>query len=124
MSFRIATAVSLALLTVCAGAAPPPAEKAPLTVAAEPVTPDRPGDIAPPERFQGEGWAVVITARQAGVETLCGKAAAGRTVACALTDRRIVVTPNPCLFATREWYAAILCHEIAHLNGWSGEHDQ
>jgi hypothetical protein len=65
------------------------------------------------------------------VDELCGTDA----VSCAMVGRDTIIAPNPCLFTAPEefeWafydsekYAAVLCHEIAHLNGWKhrGETD-
>ncbi|ACT59478.1 hypothetical protein [Hirschia baltica] len=40
--------------------------------------------------------------------------------ACASPD--LVTMPNPCMTVTGGWYAAVLCHELAHANGWSPSH--
>jgi len=29
---------------------------------------------------------------------------------------------NPCLTAERGWYSDVLCHELAHANGWAANH--
>ena len=31
--------------------------------------------------------------------------------------------PNPCQTLTSGWYARLLCHELAHANGWSRTHE-
>ena len=41
--------------------------------------------------------------------------------ACASTD--LVTMPNPCMTITGGWYAELLCHELAHANGWSPKHE-
>lgn len=37
-------------------------------------------------------------------------------------DGKLITMPNPCLTVTAGWYAATLCHELAHVNGWSADH--
>lgn len=41
--------------------------------------------------------------------------------ACASPD--LVTVPNPCMTITGGWYAELLCHELAHANGWSPTHE-
>lgn len=38
-------------------------------------------------------------------------------LACTIPATGRMLMPDPCLF-TDEFYAALLCHENAHLNGW------
>ena len=43
------------------------------------------------------------------------------SAACSSTD--LVTMPNPCMTFTGGWYAELLCHELAHANGWSANHN-
>lgn len=78
----------------------------------------------PPERFQGDGAAVVFFTSD--VESLCGVKPPYRILAC---HRRIngtsyIVLPNPCPYgAAGDDYAVLACHELAHRNFWSGMHE-
>ena len=38
-------------------------------------------------------------------------------------DGRMITMPNPCQTLTSGWYARLLCHELAHANGWSRTHE-
>mgnify|MGYP003119863788 CR=1 FL=1 len=38
-------------------------------------------------------------------------------------DGRMITMPNPCQTITAGWYARLLCHELAHANGWSRTHE-
>ncbi len=38
-------------------------------------------------------------------------------------DGRLITMPNPCQTITSGWYARLLCHELAHANGWSRTHE-
>lgn len=38
-------------------------------------------------------------------------------------DDRMITMPNPCQTLTSGWYARLLCHELAHANGWSRTHE-
>jgi hypothetical protein len=34
----------------------------------------------------------------------------------------VIVLPNPCLWPNRSDYADLTCHELGHVQGWSGAH--
>jgi hypothetical protein len=73
----------------------------------------------PPNEYRGDKTAII----QFGpVITLCGHLAGeGEIVlACASEKGQVMVVPNPCL--AEGDYARLLCHELGHLNGWSGGH--
>ena len=40
----------------------------------------------------------------------------------ACADLTLITMPNPCYTVTSGWYARVLCHELAHTNGWSHSH--
>ena len=79
---------------------------------------------APPERFKGPAPVVYLHAGAVAQE--CGNPL---YVSCAVPmpegvagpDWRIV-TPDPCTY--NETYARLVCHELAHANGWTREHER
>ena len=80
------------------------------------------GVVRPPERFQGDNWAVVTFVDIAQVDAACRQMGAvyhgpdgGRIDGCA--QGRNVVLPNPCRLDGH--MAQISCHELGHVNGWS-----
>jgi len=40
----------------------------------------------------------------------------------ACSDGNLMTVPNPCLTLTGGWYARVMCHEMAHANGWAPNH--
>ena len=99
-----------------------------LAALAEPSSePARFSDARPPARFQGPATVTLQVTDQAGIDRVChplfGKPPAGmKTDACQFEDR--VVLPDPCTFPESDRYAAILCHELGHANGWSSLHER
>lgn len=82
-------------------------------------------DARPPERFQSDAAFTVEVRDQKGINRVChplfGVPPAGmKTDACSTEGR--VIMPNPCDFAETERYARMLCHEMAHVNGWPPTH--
>jgi hypothetical protein len=79
----------------------------------------------PPERFQKDNAAVVVFV--ADVSTICGTLPDGyRIIACVRKSKSgapIMVMPNPCLFPG-EVFSHIACHELAHVSGWTGLHEE
>lgn len=76
------------------------------------------GVVRPPDRFQGDNWAVVTFVDIAQVDHACrqmGAVADGRIDGCA--NGRNVVLPNPCRLEGH--MAEISCHELGHVNGWT-----
>lgn len=83
-------------------------------------------DVLPPEKFQGDAVAVLVsTSSQQVVEKECGLRPKGKIIACAEVGKQggLVVMPNPCVFSRnfpeQELYATLLCHELGHINGWT-----
>lgn len=82
----------------------------------------------PPRRFQGDGAAIVVFAHQAAITRLCGGISTDRRqpVACAFaatpTTPPMIILPNPCVVADVDLYAAVVCHEAAHVAGWPATH--
>jgi hypothetical protein len=81
----------------------------------------------PPIRFQGNNTAVVHFTDQDGIHKYCGKPEPGFVmIACRRQTHDgvdVVFMPNPCPIGDREFYAKIACHEMAHVNGWTGDHE-
>lgn len=82
----------------------------------------------PPERFRGNAASVVVFTDRAGIEAICGKSEPPNIM---LACRRafpngtpLVVMPNPCLLGESEFFAKIMCHEMGHVNGWTGNHEE
>jgi hypothetical protein len=79
----------------------------------------------PPARFTADATFVVEVRGQAQIDQRCqglfGVPPAGmKTDACSIEGRAIM--PNPCAYPD-ESYARMLCHEMAHVNGWSSQHE-
>lgn len=77
--------------------------------------------LAPPERHQGDNHAAVLFVQPEQLATYCGRPADQVRVACAAGH--MIIIPNPCR-VVGELYALILCHELGHVNGWSGKHEE
>lgn len=111
--------IALAALASAAPLAMPPAP---------PIAPATMDNGMPPKRFHGNSSAVIIFTDRAGIDELCDTADPGfQIVACKRTFENgvpLVVVPNPCPIGNVELYAKIMCHEMAHVNGWSREHEE
>lgn len=75
----------------------------------------------PPTRYQGNTSVTIefaspdeVNRRCAGGVPVCGF----RFYACRRGDKLIM--PNPC--PSGQAYSSLLCHEIAHMNGWPATH--
>jgi hypothetical protein len=82
----------------------------------------------PPVRFQGNNLSIVVFTDQDGIHENCGKPEKGFVmIACRrqLQDSgaNVLFMPNPCPMGGREFYAKIACHELGHVNGWTGDHE-
>ena len=78
---------------------------------------------ATPQRYQGDNSATVIfTSRQETMDGACTPKKPGLALACTL-QKKTIIMPNPCLWPGNE-YAKLLCHEMGHVNGWSGDHEK
>ena len=86
-------------------------------------SPDSP--LYPPEQFRAHGAAVVVYGGPEIVHELCGSPPEGKVrFGCGGQKEDgtpIIVIANPCLLE-KDFYAAITCHELGHVNGW--KHDQ
>lgn len=78
------------------------------------------GEILPPDRFEGDNSALIVFGHADVIASLCG----AQNLACTWFQQGvpIMAAPNPCLLANRDLYAAILCHELGHANGWPKTH--
>lgn len=78
----------------------------------------KPLPLQSPVKFQANTSVTVIMTDQATIDAFCGRPPIGwRKIACAEHLSRTIVAPNPCKFK-HEQYAAIMCHELAHIQGW------
>jgi hypothetical protein len=82
-------------------------------------------DARPPVTLQQNRTVTVEFAGQGRINSVChslfGAPPAGmKTNACA-TGQRLML-PNPCAFGPSDRYAALLCHELGHANGWPSTH--
>jgi hypothetical protein len=77
-----------------------------------------------PQRFRGPVDRVRLDFKSAAeVNRYC----AGGVVLCdrvfyACASGRRITMPNPCDYPAGDEYAALLCHELGHLNGWPATH--
>jgi hypothetical protein len=80
-----------------------------------------------PPQYQKNTQAWITVMNQAQIDKKCGKAAkGGRTLACGDVKRPFVYMPNPCLYPEaqdKKSYAHLLCHELAHVQGWTHDKD-
>ncbi len=81
----------------------------------------------PPARFRDETSAQIQTIDPAYIGDVCGLLMRGPPpvgmayLACTQDGR--VYIPNPCAYPD-EPYAATLCHELGHVQGWPREHPE
>lgn len=81
----------------------------------------------PPERYQGEGVAVVLFVND--VRQYChAEVPPGYTLLACAGEREgvpTIVMPNPSRAANAgDPYAILMQHELAHLSGWPGNHPE
>lgn len=78
-----------------------------------------PGEtLRPPARYIGETRAVLEVIEPEKVEATCAAGGPGALACTKMYPKRpTIVMPDPCAFPF-DSYAAMLCHEIAHVNGW------
>lgn len=73
-----------------------------------------------PPQYMGDTIVIISTEDQKAINKDCGKAEKNYvTLACA--DVTIIYMPNPCFYPeekNHDSYAHLLCHELAHINGW------
>ena len=73
----------------------------------------------PPLRFQSVTEAKIAFMPQDQVNWLCNTKRQANLIQACVIDGTIIA-PNPC--QQRGAYAELLCHEMAHLNGYPAEH--
>jgi hypothetical protein len=78
-------------------------------------------DGMPPERFRANNQVMVRFGSQADIEGICGKAPCGKIMLACQPPRQMIL-PNPCRYGPSDQYAKLVCHELAHLNGWPATH--
>lgn len=84
-----------------------------------------PANAYPPVRFiESRSAAVTLFLTPEGIARACGVSSRpnGVILACASEEKGIMALPHPCQFPN-DPYAVVVCHELAHLNGWTGEHE-
>ena len=82
-------------------------------------------DARPPARFRQDATVILEIRDQSEIEKTCqaryGAPPPGRRMeACVIGNRAIM--RNPCSFPQSESYAAMMCHELGHVNGWPATH--
>lgn len=73
----------------------------------------------PPPQFRGDVATRVEFVAPERVSIRCIERGA-TFLANACTGQGLVTAPNPCSFS--DPYARIMCHEMAHINGWANDH--
>jgi hypothetical protein len=80
-------------------------------------------DGMPPVRFQGGAKVSVQFATQVDINDQCGIAPCKMvTLACTKANNGPLILPNPCSYGANDAYAKLVCHELAHRNGWPATH--
>ena len=79
--------------------------------------------VAPaPKRYHGNDTvAKVAFINQYHVNHICNQDGKGFTLACTYVQSRQIIMPNPCVYSDTEFFARLMCHELAHLHGWKHE---
>jgi hypothetical protein len=113
--------------------APAPATPSGACSAGMPALPSRPlatgstyfSDAMPPERFRNASQAHLVIETPAEISRICIAAGAPALpcgysyVACTIGST--VHMSNPCDHPDERW-AALMCHELAHVQGWPATH--
>lgn len=71
----------------------------------------------PPARFQHDQNVDVFFTNDSGITSNCPEG----SYSCA--NDKIIFLPNPCTIKG-DWFAAVVCHELGHVNGWTQEHEK
>lgn len=80
-------------------------------------------DATPPIRFQNSRYGVSINFVDDVTDPqACGDAGPGHVFIACRRPGEGVFMPNPCAFDDQR-YAHVMCHELAHVNGWSAYHE-
>lgn len=79
--------------------------------------------LYPPVRYRGDADTIIVFRDLVEVNRLCGVEMTKNHMALGCvrplqSGTAVMVVPNPCLVRPGELYAAILCHELGHVNGW------
>ena len=78
--------------------------------------------LVPPERYQADRTSAVMFANRFQIEAICAEKLDHYAAACADINASRIWIENPCYVADQHWYPALLCHELAHNNGWPAGH--
>lgn len=81
-------------------------------------------DEMPPPQFRGRTtFTITIGATQDEIERHCGKASSPKKVKIGCAVGRNVYLGDSCEFGDLgETFARWVCHEAAHVRGWTGDH--
>lgn len=89
------------------------------------ATPGQVSDASPPLRFQRAGAHQLVIVPISEIGERCTGVMNLRpppgVYYHGCTRRGVIYVPNPCA-AKAEWFAGLLCHELAHANGWPDTH--
>lgn len=111
--------LALMIFVLTAGFPARPSEQA---VAAAQLTPGASWRDRAPVRFQQDAAAIVRFTTPAEIQQRCPFPPGSGLVAVACTAGLTVYLPNPCTWS--DPYAVLACHELGHVNGWSGAHER
>jgi predicted Zn-dependent protease len=80
-------------------------------------------NLCVPQQYRGNAKVTVYFTDEKGIAKHCGvsRDPSLTTLACSQINGHKMVVLNPCLDQdadTPETYAHVLCHELAHVNGW------
>jgi hypothetical protein len=83
--------------------------------------------VMPPPNYQADTAVKVEFVHPAMVGVRCAERGVTfigmpglNSGACA--NEHLITMPNPCLAVAGGWYASVMCHELAHTNGWAHDH--
>jgi hypothetical protein len=78
-------------------------------------------DFTIPEKYRGDAVEGIVFTNQDVIDKKCGEAPKGYVnLACSFKGN-VIFMPNPCRDKDADKgdsYSHLLCHEIAHTNGW------
>lgn len=76
----------------------------------------------PPLTWQGNARSVIEFIQPDDIESACRSGENVTACTRMLPGRPTIIMPNPCAFPW-DAYAALLCHEMAHVNGWEHQRE-
>lgn len=85
-----------------------------------PTYPELEQSTSPPTRYQQDVASWTVWTSDLGKH--CGDPPAGKKWGGCVRGG-VMYLPNSCLYQDQS-YARLTCHESAHINGWTGKHEQ